>query len=792
MSITNETLLEEQQRVENIAGLIRRRIHTLSERTGGIRGEMVDIRRNFWDDVTVNFEDAAETAETYASMKQQAELLSERERNFRHMEAQLATLYKLQHTPYFGRIDLAEEGQAEGTAEPIYLGIGSLMDDTGEQYLVYDWRAPVSSLYYDFGPGPISYETPGGTIQGEMTLKRQYMIRDAVIRSMFDTGVTIGDELLQEVLGKASDAAMKSIVATIQQEQNAIIRNERARLLIVQGAAGSGKTSAALQRVAYLLYRFRGTLSANQIVLFSPNPMFNSYVSTVLPELGEQNMNQTTYQQYLEHRLRKAFTLEDPFAQMEYTLTGTSDPGYENRLAGIKLKSSASFMKRIDAYADELGKEGLVFKPIVFRGRTLISSKAMAETFYSFDASVSIPNRIRSLTVWMLKELTVLGKLERKQQWVDEAIELLDTEAYVEAYQALRSRNRYTEHSHDDFDRERDYLAAAVVQEQFKKLRRRVKRGLFLDVPAIYKALYRKPLDWDAKWTSSFDASDKEAFQTRWGGICEGTLAMLEAGTMPYEDATPYSYLKEKLEGFHTNTTVKHLFIDEAQDYSPFQLHYLKKIFPNSKFTLLGDYNQSIFVHSGSGEAFHGAGGLFQAEETEAITLLRSYRSTRQIVEFTSAMIEGGDKIQPFNRNGLAPTVTEAEHPEELLALVANRVNELKGEGYESIAVICKTAEESEAVSRKLKETFPDMRLIAKETVTFEKGLVVIPAYLAKGVEFDAVVVPDASREAYSRESERKLFYTACTRAMHELHLLFSGERTPFLKPIAARETISE
>ena len=158
------------------------------------------------------------------------------------------------------------------------------------------------------------------TIKGEMSLKRQFIIRDAQIRSMFDTGVTIGDELLQEVLGKQSDAQMKSIVATIQREQNRIIRNERARLLIVQGAAGSGKTSAALQRVAYLLYRYRGWLNADQIVLFSPNPMFNSYVATVLPELGEQNMQQTTYQQYLEHRLGQTFALEDPFSQMEYTL----------------------------------------------------------------------------------------------------------------------------------------------------------------------------------------------------------------------------------------------------------------------------------------------------------------------------------------------------------------------------------------------------------------------------------------------------------------------------------------
>lgn len=439
-TIQNDRLEDEQARVDRITSFIRKRIAELRERTGGIHGEIVDIRRNFWDDVTVNFEDSAETAETFASMKQQAELLSERERSHRHMMEQLSTLERLQSTPYFGRIDLVEEGAPSSDPDLIYLGVGSLLDESGENYLIYDWRAPVSSLYYDYGPGPVVYRTPAGEIRGEMTLKRQYMIRSGVIRSMFDTGVTIGDELLQEVLGKGSDAAMKSIVATIQQEQNAIIRNERAKLLIVQGAAGSGKTSAALQRVAYLLYRYRGVLTADQIVLFSPNPMFNSYVSTVLPELGEQNMNQTTYQQYLERRVGRDFEVEDPFTQMEYTLTANSEPEYQSRIDGIKLKSGSAYMKLIDDYVYELGHKGLIFRPIKFRGRALISSEAMTEQFYALDRTISIPNRLRMLRTWLLKELTALSKLERKKKWVEEAIELLDDETYTEAYQKLSKK----------------------------------------------------------------------------------------------------------------------------------------------------------------------------------------------------------------------------------------------------------------------------------------------------------------------------------------------------------------
>ncbi|CAM4520356.1 DNA helicase-2/ATP-dependent DNA helicase PcrA [Paenibacillus endophyticus] len=775
MTNINKERTIEQQRVDQVTEVIRARIEDFQAQVGGMRDDIVDIRRNFWDDVTLNFEDAAESAESHASMKQQAEVLSERERSHRHIEEQLKTLLKLEHSPYFGRIDLAEEGQEK--ADPIYLGVGSLLDDSGYEYLIYDWRAPVSSLYYDSGPGPVAYETPSGKIKGEMTLKRQFIIRDGQIRSMFDTGVTIGDELLQEVLGKQSDAQMKSIVATIQREQNQIIRNERARLLIVQGAAGSGKTSAALQRVAYLLYRYRGILQADQIVLFSPNPMFNSYVATVLPELGEQNMQQTTYQQYLEHRLGKTFALEDPFSQMEYTLAETNDPGYEARIDGITYKSGVSFMHLIDSYAAGLSEAGLSFKAITFKGRTLISEEAIKEQFYKLDRTVSIGNRMRLTAEWMLKELTRLSREEREQDWVHEEIELLDQEAYAKAFDELQRKNRFAGNSFDDFDAERDFLAAMVVQAKFKKLRKRVKRLLFLDVPVIYKRLFESDA---ATYKQALDGSHE--LPENWADISEQTLAKLNSGEVLYEDATPYLYLKEKLEGFHTNTLVKHLFIDEAQDYSPFQYHYLKRIFPNCKMTVLGDLNQSIFAHAVSGNGFDPLADLFSEEETEKIILARSYRSTRPIVAFTSKMIEGGDLIEPFNRDGEEPTITKVEDETQIASEVYSRVNKLVDTGYSSIAVICKTAAEGKRMHTALLAYLPSVRLIEKETVTFEKGIIVIPSYLAKGVEFDAVIIGNANQEHYGRESERKLFYTACTRAMHELHLLYTDELTTFIR----------
>lgn len=415
MSISEEKWQQEQERVSSVIEKIRKETAMLEERTSGVRSDVVDIRKRFWDEVTINLSNSEDLIETYFSMKQQADIMNERERSHRHANATLNKYKRLIQTPYFGRIDFREEGEQK--AECIYLGIASFIEEDGEDFLIYDWRAPISSLYYDFGPGAAQYETPSGQISGEMELKRQFVIRDGEIRFLFDTGITIGDELLQQALSRTADAQMRSIVATIQREQNQVIRNEKARMLVVQGAAGSGKTSAALQRVAYLLYKHRDTLKADQMVLFSPNPLFNSYVSTVLPELGEENMVQTTFQEYLESRLGSQFSVEDPFDQIEYVLTQERAPGYEVRLQGIRYKSSAAFLHLLQRYAGQLGSEGMRFKPIRFRESIVISAERLTEQFYALDRGIRLPNRIELLKEWMLQEVRSFEKLQLKEQW---------------------------------------------------------------------------------------------------------------------------------------------------------------------------------------------------------------------------------------------------------------------------------------------------------------------------------------------------------------------------------------
>jgi DNA helicase-2/ATP-dependent DNA helicase PcrA len=558
---------------------------------------------------------------------------------------------------------------------------------------------------------------------------------------------------------------MKSIVATIQKEQNQIIRNEKNKVLIVQGVAGSGKTSAALQRVAYLLYHHRKQLSAENMMLFSPNPLFNSYVSTVLPELGEDNMKQTTFQQYADGRLGNEFEVEDLFVQIEYLLTEKDAATKKQKMQEIRYKASREFKKQVDAYIEELSTKDIIFKNIKFRGEIVLSARRLLSYFYSLDTGISIPNRMQLVAEWALKLINQLEKLERKKDWVQEEIQLLEKEDYVEAYQHLQKKEGYTESSFDDFDREQAYLAKAVVAKKMKFIKQAIKQLKFIDIRRIYMQL--------------FERSHLFLHVEGWEDTAKNTVQRVMNMKLSYEDVTPYLYIKDQIEGRKANPVIRYLFIDEAQDYSPFQLAFLKELFPHARMTLLGDLNQAIYAHALNAPTILSS-ELYEEKEAETLTLTRSYRSTRQIVEFSRDMVANGHLIEPFNRDGAKPTVTAADNVQDLHEAIIHKINELKQQNYKTIAVIAKTAEESLQAFQALPEAM-SARLLTKETSSFEKGMLVLPAYLAKGIEFDAVIIYNASSECYQDEYERNLFYTACTRAMHELHLFSLGEISPLI-----------
>lgn len=756
----------EQERADFIIEEIDKKAAKWNESSSDVGSDALQIRKTFWEDVTVNFDEADDVAETFTSIKQQAALLSERERTQSQMIKQLQTLSRLRFSPYFGRVDFKEDG--ENKAEKIYLGIATLMDEQEENFLIYDWRAPISGLYYDYSPGPAQYKTETEIIEGSMELKRQFVIKGGKIKAMFETGVTIGDEMLQEVLGNNADTQMKTIVATIQKEQNQIIRNDSSSLVVVQGVAGSGKTSAAMQRVAYLLYKYRNIITSENIMLFSPNPLFNSYVATVLPELGEENMQQATFQEYLSSRFGSDYELEDPFEQMEFLLEAEKNEHYSNRIESIRFKASLEFKELLDQYAEKLARETLVFKSLGIKKRAIISKNDIAAYYDSLDSNISIPNRIQLVKEWLLKELKKKAKAELSQEWVEKEIQFLEKEDYLEAFKQSQQKQGGAEDTFHDYDREQKWLSEMVVKRRFKPLFNAVKKLKFINIRALFINFFKN------------DQLKIESMPKNWAFICEQSVSNLENRYIAYEDATPFLYLQDLIEGRKSNTSIRHVFIDEAQDYTPFQFAYIKMLFPYSKMTLLGDINQAIYSGS-TGAPTILAESALEFGEKELYKLTKTYRSTKQIVEFTRQLIEGGDMIEPFNRTGPKPVIVQINETRDHILKTNELISDLQKSGHKNIAVICKTARESKAAFEEVKKAH-DARLIEKGTLTFENGVNVVPTYLAKGIEFDAVIIYDSS--SYSRTEERKLLYTACTRAMHELYILSNGKISPLLEEI--------
>ncbi|MGM9927745.1 MAG: RNA polymerase recycling motor HelD [Bacillus sp. (in: firmicutes)] len=769
MAIENQERKYEEERINKVIDVIDRKVIQLDRHSTDLKSDVIHLRNTFWDDVKINMDHPEDAAETLSSIKQQSQLLSERERTHQLLHKQQKLLTRLKDSPYFARVDFRESNKEDTTH--VYLGVASLMNEEETEFLIYDWRAPISSIYYDYSPGPVQYETIEGAVQGEMTLKRQFITKDGAIKTMFDTGVTIGDELLKEVLGNKASNNMKNIVATIQREQNQIIRNVKNKYLIVQGAAGSGKTSVALQRVAYLLYRYQNEITAENIMLFSPNALFNRYVASVLPDLGEENMQQMTFQEYAEKRLGKQFQLEHHFKQMEYMLTCEHHQMYAVRLEAISYKASFSFKVFIDAYTKLLSKQDLLFKSITFQGEMLISAEQIKQYFYSLPSSNSIPNRMQLVKEWLLEELYEKEVLERDKDWVLEESDLLDLEEYTKVYSELQKEGRFSENTFDDFERERSKIARQVVRKHFKPIRNAVKKLKFIHMKGIYRQLFSD------KIRNQLFALCPE----NWGGICSYTMQKLRRNELTYEDTAPYLYLQDQLEGQRINTTIRHLVIDEAQDYSPFQFFVIQQLFPLSKMTILGDFNQAIYAHSFNAPTLLSS-ELYGQENVEKVILKKSYRSTRQIVEFTKGIMKD-ESIEAFDRNGLKPTFSKCCNTLEHHARLIEQLKQLQTKHYQTIAVICKTSKECKEAYAVISEQL-DVQLMRINSNSYEKGVLILPAYLAKGIEFDAVLIYDASSLNYAREMERKLFYTACTRAMHELHLFSLGDMTPFMSSI--------
>ncbi|MBT1702204.1 HelD family protein [Chryseosolibacter indicus] len=604
-------------------------------------------------------------------------------------------LLKLGDSPYFGRIDFITGDNSERT--PIYIGIYTFSDETIRANLIYDWRAPISSMFYDYELGEASYKTPSGEIKGEIALKRQYKIKEGQMEFMIENAVNIHDDILQKELSKSSDDKMKNIVATIQRDQNAVIRNETAPVMIIQGVAGSGKTSIALHRIAFLLYRFRESIASKDILIISPNKVFADYISNVLPELGEEQIPEMVIEELAAEVLENKVKFQTFFQQVS-SLLEKHDEAFIER---IQFKSSFEFLAKLNQYLIHI--ENNFFEPIELRiGKTVVPSPFIHEKFRAYHR---IP---------LLKRFHEVVK---------------DIQQYVR----------------DDVRRKLTGHEKAQIWEAVPRM---VKVNNVFD---LYKNFY----NW-IKRPDLFNVLPNETFE--------------------YADVFPLIYCKIRMEGVQSYDHVKHLLVDEMQDYTPVQYAVLSRLFKCKK-TILGDISQKVNPYSAS--SAEGIGQVFPQGET--IKLFRSYRSTWEITAFAQRLYHNPDLIA-MERHGEEPEVKRFENNIEELEEIKKRIAVFKESGHQSLGIICKTQEQAEFAYEELKQ--PRVHLLTADSTVFKDGIIITTAHLAKGLEFDEVIVPFASARNYQTEVDKRMLYIACTRAMHQLLLTYSRESISFIESI--------
>lgn len=761
MSETENIREYEQQHLDEVLGKIVAAKEQAEASIQKTQNDVKDINAQF-DDIRINTTSYSGIMDTAMSVRQQQQMLAERENSWQHENRKVQTLNKLESTPYFARIDFHEEGEKQD--ETIYIGLASFVDRP-DNFLVYDWRAPISSVYYDGGLGKISYDTPDGEQEVDVKLKRQFQIKDGVIVTIYDTDETVGDQMLLEALGNHSNTKMKSIVTTIQQSQNKIIRNTTADLLFVQGAAGSGKTAAVLQRVAWLLYRYRGNLNAGQVILFSPNQLFNDYINQVLPELGEQNMVQMTYFQYVNRRLPNITvqTIQQRFED-------------EQDAAGKKiteLKSSLPYFRVVGRYARHLEKQDMRFRNLMFNGKVFISKEKIEEIYYSFNENYHLGNRIDATKEALVKILNHRVSSEMRTKWVEEAVQSLSKE---EMDQLFGNEPREFENG----DKEFKFLARQIVIQAFRPIKKAVDHNRWLSINSQFMHLLRVT-------PHLINLEEFGLNNDDWNKQVDSTFEELKQRQLNASDVSIYLYLYDLITGKKGERDMRYVFVDEVQDYDAFQLAYLKFSFPRARFTLLGDLNQAIFTKENSRQLLGQLSTMFDKDKTDVVQLTKSYRSTTQITDFTKHILKNGEAIESFARQGELPVVTVKSNEDEA---VDDLVNVLEGyqEEHDTTAIIGKTLADSEEIFERLKDRGIKTTLIRTENQRLASGTIVVPSYLAKGLEFDAVVVWDANDQKYHGDEERQLLYTVCSRAMHALTMIGIKTMTSLIDQVPKQE----
>lgn len=689
----------------------------------------------------------------------------------------LRNLLSARSRPYFARIDFHETEKQK--AENLYIGKMALIRDEDQELIIVDWRAPVANLYYEGRLGDASYQSPDGDISGRLMLKRQFSIEEGKLKEIFDIDITTNDEFLQASLGANADSRLKEIVSTIQEEQNRVIRADMWKPLIVQGAAGSGKTTIALHRIAYLIYTYEKTFKPDNFMIIAPTKFFLNYISEVLPELGVEKTKQTTFEEFASSIIGQKLAIRDANEKLLSFIITKPTPLQEekNRLLRLEseFKSSMAFRDVLDDYISAVEQDFIPKEDFKLLTRVIYSYEEINKLFRVDYRKQPFAKRIEEIK----KHLTNRLKAQR-QAIIQEAQSVCDkriVQAKLVLEEGEERQRIITEliDKKDEFVGRVEQYCKGAVKEYVNKISR-------LNPYEYYKDF----------------VSNKELFHSLMDGVTgretaafirESTLADLDSGSMDIEDVAPVIYLKYKIHGVDEKFPVKHIVIDEAQDFSVFQLYVMKNIIKDSSFTILGDLSQGIHSYRGIRDWGDVDKHIFEGR-CDRLVLEQSYRTTVEIMEAANKVIANlkDEKLipaKPVIRHGTKVETIGKQSRADIASDIWEKIKELKKEQFKSMAIICKTAEACGELRKGFKAGKDAPRVITEKDREYKSGIVIVPAHLSKGLEFDVVFIADAEAESYGEgELDTKLLYVAMTRPLHRLYIYHCGEPSKLVEKL--------
>lgn len=733
----------ENNRLNQTISIAEEQLSSLRKNSEKVREEILEAKKqlreetnhslsNLW--VKDNFYDLIEIG-------QYAKPISHKISEYEVEAAKIIALEKLLNSPYFARIDF--KFQDEDEYENIYIGRSSLIDDDSSEIYVYDWRSPISSIFYRFGIGEAFYEAPSGKITGEVNLKRQYEINNGKLEYFFDADIQIIDEFLRKMLSQNTSSKMKTIVETIQKDQDMIIRNMEMDLMMVQGVAGSGKTSVALHRAAYLMYQgLSDKLSSNNILIISPNTLFEQYISNVLPELGEKNVNSKTFEELIINILNRP-KIETRNELLE-TLLSSND---NLTKSSMEFKCSSEFVEILNRFINDLPRRWIDFKDVYYDGKHISNRQLSKNRILNEKRAITLSSRLKQLETSILEEVhkNHKSRLEKLTDFV----------------------TTYKEHSFE-FEETARMLSIYESTNLIKEIRKFTE----LNPLELYRKLFTNK-------SYFYSLSKGIALPENIEDILDSTFKNLNNDVLSYGDAVALSFLSLKLNTNNGYSEIRQIVIDEAQDYYPIHFEILNLLFPKSRYTILGDINQTIGKQENL-SLYERVNKILCKKKSTLITMDKSFRSTSEILEFSKKFLNDDFKINSFSRKGKAPIVQSSSTLAELRDNIINEIKTSRENNYKSIGLICKTEKEASSLYEILKDEI-QIKLIKSDSMATLDGTFIIPIYLSKGLEFDSVLILNTDKNTYYSKDDKNLLYIACTRALHRLGLFYTGEISPLL-----------